>query len=215
MLTLAEHTPTILGVVGWIDPRSPLAPFRIAELARHPKLKGVRAMWQDQPAEAMLHPAVLTSLNAIADHGLVLDALVKPHHLSALAMMATRRPDLSIVIDHAAKPNIAGDSNTCWADDMARLATMPQLACKLSGLVTEAPADWRASDLVPYIDTLRAQFGSERLVWGSDWPVSLLRSCYGGWLNVAHAAIPLDDHPAVFGGNAVRLYGLASAGDRS
>lgn len=212
MLALAERTPSVLGVVGWIDPLSPRAPSRLATLARHPKLKGVRAMWQDRPADMMLRPAALSTIRAIADHGLVLDALVRPHHLPALATIAARYPDLSIVVDHAAKPDIATGFRTAWAEGIAAIAAMPRVSCKLSGLVTEAEAGWRADELIPYIDTLLARFGAERLVWGSDWPVSLLRSDYGRWLNAARAAIPIENHAAVFGDNATRLYALNPPG---
>ncbi len=209
MLGLAERTPTILGVVGWIDPLAPETPARIAALARHRKLKGVRAMWQDQPLERLADAAADRAWTAITDNGLVLDALVRPAQLGALATIADRYPEMSIVVDHAAKPDIVAGLDSRWADTMARLAAMPQVACKLSGLVTEAAADWTSSDLAPFVDRVLAGFGSHRLLWGSDWPVSLLRAGYGEWLEAARRMIPHDAHPAVFGETAVRIYHLS------
>ncbi|USI74824.1 amidohydrolase family protein [Sphingomonas morindae] len=205
---LAARLPWIAGVVGWEDLAAPDAPARIAARAADPWIKGLRPMMQDLAPDWMLQPALAPAFAAMAAHGLVLDALIRPAHLPALAELAARHPDLAIVIDHGAKPDIAGRAYAGWADDMARLAAQPQLACKLSGLVTEAAADWRTADLAEPVGHLYALFGPDRLLWGSDWPVLLLAGDYGGWLAAARALIPEPARAAVFGGTAARLYRL-------
>lgn len=215
LLQLAAQHPVVKGVVGWVDLLAPDAPAQITELAQHRQLKGLRPMLQDLPdtrwvAQAALAPAV----HAMQAHALVFDALVLPQHLGALLEFAQRFPDLPIVIDHAAKPEIALGRLDPWRQDMAALAALPQVHCKLSGLLTEAGVHANASALEPYVAHLFASFGPGRLIWGSDWPVLNLAAEYPDWLAMAHAlcqAQPGMDEThmaAIFGGNARRLYGL-------
>jgi len=209
MLALAWDRPEILGVVGWVDMLAPSAPARIAALAAHPKCKGIRPMLQDLPADWILQPAARPALDAIAASGLVLDALITPIHLAAIEAVGRRHSGLTIVIDHAAKPDIALGFQQSWADDLARVAALPKAACKLSGLVTEAGAGWQPADLADHVRTILSLFGADRVLWGSDWPVLLLRATYDRWLRTARSLTPVADHAAVFGSNAVRLYHLS------
>jgi L-fuconolactonase len=143
----------------------------------------------------------------MAQHGLRFDALLKPRHLPVIGALAERHPDLPVVIDHAAKPDIANGAFQPWAQHMARLARETPWCCKVSGLVTEARADWQIEDLRPYVDHLLSTFGPDRLMWGSDWPVVTLASNYRRWHEAATAM-----HAAIFGGTAVRFYGLSLGG---
>ena len=210
MLGLAHAHPFIGGVVGWTDLKAPDAPRRIAALAADPLLKGLRPMLQDiEDDDWIADPALAPSVAAMLRHGLSFDALVLPRHLPALLAFAQRHPILPIVIDHGAKPLIAAGVLEPWRTDIARLAALPQVSCKLSGLVTEAGADWDVDCLRPYVDHLLACFGPQRLIWGSDWPVLHLAADYGRWL--AACASLLDglagaDRLAVFGLNALRFY---------
>lgn len=113
------------------------------------------------------------------------------------------------MIDHAAKPDIANGGLNPWADHMARLARETPWYCKVSGLVTEARADWRIDDLRPYVDHLPATFGPARLMRGSDWPVGTLASGYRRRRDAAATLLPAAAHDAVFGGTAVRFCGLS------
>jgi L-fuconolactonase len=213
MLAVAERTPWIAGVVGWVDLKSADAPERIARLAKHPKLRGLRPMLQSLEdvnwiADEALTPAIEAMLRA----GLAFDALVKPPNLPGLIAFARRHPLLPIVIDHAAKPPIADNTATGWHADMAELAALPNVCCKLSGLVTEAAADWRIDDLRPWVNEVLERFGPERILWGSDWPVLNLAADYARWIATSRALLAhLDDaaRAAIFGGNARRFYGLA------
>jgi L-fuconolactonase len=213
MLGLAERHPFIGGVVGWVDMKAPDAPARIAALAQDPMLKGLRPMLQDLEDDRWIDDAALApAVAAMLRHGLSFDALVLPRHLPALLAFAERHPELPIVIDHGAKPLIAQGVMAPWRADIARLAALPQVHCKLSGLVTEAGADWDVGRLRPYVDHLVASFGAQRLIWGSDWPVLNLASDYAGWIAASKALLDgLDeaDRAAVFGLNARRFYRLA------
>jgi L-fuconolactonase len=212
MLSLARTHSVIRGVVGWTDLAAADAPARIAALAAHPRLVGLRPMLQDLPDDdAILDPAVQPALAAMATHGLALDALIRPRHLPRLLTLRDRHPDLKIVIDHAAKPDIAGGNLAGWACDLSSVAADGRTHCKLSGLVTEAAADWRVDDLKPVADTMLAAFGPDRVMWGSDWPVLNLAGHYDQWVAATDdllAGLDVAGRAAVLGGTAARFYGL-------
>jgi L-fuconolactonase len=218
MLSLADRHDFIWGVVGWVDMKAAEAAERIAALAAHPRLKGLRPMLQDLPDDAWIADvAVDGAARAMVRHGLVFDALVLPRHLPALHCFAERHPELRIVIDHGAKPPIAAGEIEPWRSDMARLAAMPNVCCKVSGLLTEAAPQAGAEALRPFVQALWELFGPERLLWGSDWPVLRLAGDYAAWLAMSQALFDAID-PALseasrgglFGGNAMRLYGLTA-----
>jgi len=211
LLQLARGDARIAGVVGWVDLARRDAPECIAALALDPKLRGLRPMLQDLPEDDwILQPAVTPAIEAMVAHALCFDALVHPRHLPHLLCFAERHPALRIVIDHAAKPDIAGGTLEPWHAQIAALAEFPNVACKLSGLVTEAGNAWRPDDLRPYVGHLLATFGPRRLLWGSDWPVVNLAADYARWFDVADALAGLadDDRAALFGKNAARVYGI-------
>ncbi|CAO3440880.1 amidohydrolase family protein [Azospirillum endophyticum] len=208
MLDLAARHGLIRGVVGWTDLKAPDAPQRVQELAARPKLKGLRPMVQAEAADWLDDPAIDPAAEAMAEAGLCFDALVLPQHLPSLHRFARRHPALPIVIDHAAKPEIATGGTPGWAEDMAALAALPNVRCKLSGLLTEAGTRTRIDDIRPYVERLVALFGTGRLIWGSDWPVLRLAGDYTGWLEMCRRLVPADAHDAVFGVNAAAFYRL-------
>jgi L-fuconolactonase len=215
LLELAAATPSVRGVVGWVDLAAPDATARAAALARAGPLVGIRPMLQDIDDTAwILQPAIVDALREIGALGLGFDALIQPRHLAAIAALADALPELRIVIDHAAKPDIArwragGAEFAAWRTGLARLAGAPRVFCKLSGLATEAGAGWAVADLAPYVETLLALFGSERLIFGSDWPVVNLAGGFARWHDAARALtaqLPAPARAAIFGGNAQRVY---------
>jgi len=212
LLRLAETTPFVAGVVGWVDFEADDAAHRVAALAARPKLVGLRPMIQDLADDRwMLGAAIRPAVAAMADEGLTFDALVKPRHIPILGEFAARYPALDIVIDHAAKPDIATGGFDDWARDIRDLAAETRLVCKLSGLVTEAAPGWSAQTLRPYVDVLVEAFGADRLMWGSDWPVLNLNGDYAAWMAVAEqllAGLSETEREAVFGGTASVFYGL-------
>jgi L-fuconolactonase len=216
MLGLAQGNAFIGGVVGWADLQGAHAPARIAALARNRLLKGLRPMLQDEQDprwidDAALAPAALAMLR----HGLSFDALVLPRHLPALLAFAQRHPGLPIVIDHGAKPLIAAGELEPWRRDIAALARLPQVHCKLSGLVTEAGASWSVERLRPYADHILESFGPRRVIWGSDWPVLNLAADYAQWIAASESLLAGLDGAArddIFGLNAVRFYRIDQRG---
>ncbi|MDB4837391.1 amidohydrolase family protein [Marinomonas sp.] len=211
LLQLSRQYGYIKGVVGWVDFDSEDAPEKIRMLAGHPKLVGIRPMIQDiEDLDWMLSPTVSKALNALSQHKLVFDALVMPAHLYNLKILADRHPDLKIVINHGAKPNIKDRELSQWLHDLYAFHDKPNVSCKLSGLVTEANKDWEAKELYPYIDGLFNIFSEKRILWGSDWPVSLLASSYSQWLNTVEQYLMNHnlDKDGVFGRNAIHIYKL-------
>ena len=211
LLQLSEENSCIKGVIGWVDFDHSNAPQRIVALAKHPKLVGLRPMIQDiDDVDWMLRPKVAKALKTLSDQGLVFDALIMPKHLKNLKQIVEQNPHLSIVINHAAKPNIKDQAFTQWHADICAFSEHQQVSCKLSGLVTEAKEDWRTEDLYPYMDTLFDVFGHQRIIWGSDWPVCLLSSSYGKWFNLVEYYLHQNtlSSNAILGENALRIYKL-------
>jgi L-fuconolactonase len=210
----ADSGGLIAGVVGWADLTTADLTATIARLRSGPggdHLVGFRHQAHDEAdPDWLARSDVLRGLAALADAGLAYDLLVRPRELPA-ALQAARAVDtLTFVVDHAAKPDIATGMVEPWATRLAALAALPHVACKLSGLVTEAAWDsWTVDDLRPYVDRVLDLFGPERLMFGSDWPVCTLAASYAEVLHAAQACLAgLSDieTAAVFGGTAARVY---------
>lgn len=208
LLKIAERTPWVMGVVGWTDFSAPTAARDIARLAQHPKLVGLRPMIQDiNDDDWMLRDELTPAFQAMIAADLTFDALILPRHLMRLNRLLTRYPKLRTVIDHAAKPAIAGGHFDEWARDIALIATETDAYCKVSGLLTEARSDWTPTEIAPYVAHLITQFGAQRLIWGSDWPVLTMAADYDTWINLARSLIPSTSATdAIFGSNAIEVY---------
>jgi L-fuconolactonase len=212
LLEIAAATPFVAGVVGWADFK---APREIEALAADVNLLGLRPMLQNLDDDAwILRPKIEPALDAMQAVGLRFDALVKPRHLPHLARLLARRPHLRVVIDHGAKPDIAGGGSLAsWREAMRAIARDTAAYCKLSGLVTEAKATWAEEDLRPYVDVLLEAFGPARLMWGSDWPVVNEAGGYATWRSAAEAlteGCSAADRALIFGGAAQAFYGIAA-----
>lgn len=210
LLEIARQTPFVAGVVGWADLTASDAAAAIAELARDPLLVGLRPMVQDlEDDDWLLRPDLAPAIAAMVRHGLVFDALVHPRHLPRLAGFVERYPELPVVLDHGGKPAIADGCLDPWRAGVAAIAAWPQVLCKVSGLATEAGPGWNAATLKPYVDHLLGVFGSERLMWGSDWPVLTRAGRYEEWWAasaVLFAGLAPAARAALFGGNAAHFY---------
>jgi L-fuconolactonase len=217
LLHTAWATSFVAGVVGWADLAAPDAPDALARLAEDASLVGIRPMIHDIPdPDWMLGPALEPAFRALVELDLTFDALVRPRHLASLRVLLARHPDLRVVVDHGAKPDIAGwgrsrEARAAWAEAMRGLARETGAACKLSGLVTEAGPGWRAGDLRPYVELLLEGFGADRVIWGSDWPVVGLAGGYAAWWDATQACLAgvgADEQAKILGGNAARYYGV-------
>ncbi|PZU08290.1 MAG: amidohydrolase [Sphingomonas sp.] len=215
LLGIAAAHDWVAGVVGWIDLSAPGAPDRIAALARRRKLVGLRPMLHDLPDPGwILRADVQPALRAMATYDFVLDAVILPHQIGAIAATSDAHPGLTIVIDHAAKPAIAAGDLAEWAGAIRGVATRRNVHVKLSGLLTEAPAGADAAALYPVFATLVEAFTPARMLWGSDWPVLTLAADYAQWAAITDellAGLVEHDRRAILGGNAARLYGLSIA----
>jgi L-fucono-1,5-lactonase len=213
LLEVAKQSAGLVrGVVGWVDLGARDAVQTLSELAADPLLKSVRPMLHDlADAEWILRHEVQPALAALPALGLRFDALVRPRELAALRALLLAHPDVPVIVDHCAKPDIAGGGWQPWATDIAAIAAQSTAYCKLSGLVTEAGAGWTVDTLRRYVDHVIACFGVERVIWGSDWPVLTLAASYSEW-HAASAALleslSAEERAAVRGGNARRFYGL-------
>jgi L-fuconolactonase len=214
-LERADRNDWIGGVVGWVDLADPAVGETLDQL-QHPKLVGFRHQWHDEADPAWnVRPDVLRGLKELARRGLCYDLLVKPREWQYILQVAEAVPELPLVIDHIAKPNIAARQFDDWVAAMRVAASIPRMHIKLSGMVTEAdPANWKPSDLKPYVEKVVELFGAGRVMFGSDWPVCLLAArSYEevfGALQICLAGLSEAEKALVLGENARRFYGLAA-----
>ena len=215
ILGIADVTPTVAGVVGWIDFNNPKHSYHLERLARHPKFKGVRPMIQDIPdPNWMLCEEVAWAFRSIVELDLTFDALGLPIHLDKFLNLFTRYPEMRVVIDHCMKPEIKRGKKfnfDIWAEGMTHLAQETNAYCKLSGLITEDREDWNVESLRPYAAHILEIFTPYRTMWGSDWPVCKLRGEYDDWHRAAKeltAYLTEVEIERVFGGTAEKFYSL-------
>ncbi|GAA2331434.1 amidohydrolase family protein [Dactylosporangium salmoneum] len=215
-LAVAAATDTVRGVVGWVDLTSPAVGDDLDELLDGPAgrwLVGVRHQVHDEPDPDWLRrDDVRRGLAAVQSRGLAYDLLVRARELPAAIEVVRRLPGLPFVLDHTAKPRIAGGRDEPWSRAMPELAAQPNVSVKLSGMITEADwAGWTPDDLRPFVERVVDWFTPRRLLFGSDWPVCLLAGSYKDVLDGLTAALPAlspAEFDQLFGGNAARVYGL-------
>ena len=214
LATLAQANATVAGVVGWVDMESDdIAPrLRSLREACGTALKGVRPMIQDIPDDQWVTSRRLdAAFDALQSQSMTFDALVHTRHLRPLLARLDRHPDLAVVIDHCAKPDIATVDFMVWSEHLRALATNPHVHCKLSGLMSQLGPEQHVDALRPYVDFVLDAFGPERVIWGSDWPVLGLRSSYERWFEITLKLLGDMDGAeldAILGDNANRFYNL-------
>jgi L-fuconolactonase len=214
-LAVAEDSPLVRAVTGWTDLTAPDVADTLAGLregAGGRWLKGIRHQVQGEPdPEWLIRDDVLRGLRAVGEAGLVYELLTRPHQLPAAVRAAAALPGTSFVLDHCSKPPITTGELEPWATSLRSLAELPNVTCKLSGLVTEASKDWTVHDLRPYVEVVLEAFGPDRLMFGSDWPVCLLHASYAQVVAASEqltAELSAAETDAVFGGTAARVYGI-------
>jgi len=213
LLELADRFPSILGVVGWVDLRSPEVRSQLKSFAHHPKLVGIRHIVQSEPDDRfLLQPDFLRGIAALEEFDLAYDILIYTRHLPVAAEFVERFPRHRFVLDHLAKPPIKSGEIAGWERGIRRLSAFPNVYCKLSGLVTEADwQTWTPAQITPYLDVAVECFGPERLMIGSDWPVCLAAASYERVMNVVKNYID-ERNPewieGILGDNAARFWRL-------
>jgi len=215
LLELAAAAPFIAGVIGWVDLRASHVRDQLNELAKNPKLLGIRHVLQGEADDRfMLQPDFLRGIAALEEFGLTYDILIFPRHLPVAMEFVRRFPQQRFVLDHLAKPLIKDRTLQPWGSHIRELAKFSNIFCKLSGMVTEA--DWKAwkpEHFAPYLDVALESFGPERLMIGSDWPVCKVAASY---LQVTELVIEyLDRYPreareSILGGTARSFWRLGN-----
>ncbi|NND32214.1 MAG: amidohydrolase family protein [Saprospiraceae bacterium] len=211
LLSLAKKHPWILGVVGWIDLKSPDIEEKLSRF-KDPKLVGFRHILQSEPAEFMADPHFIAGLEQLSRFNFTYDLLIYWHQLEAAIELASELPDLHIVLDHIAKPDIRDGRILKWSRGIRKLADMPNVYCKISGMVTEAHWQyWKPDDFTPYLNLVFETFGPDRCMFGSDWPVCTLAATYQDWFEYVSEFISVFDakqQENIMGGNCRRFYKL-------
>jgi len=216
------------GDYGWMPPNDPILsrPYSPADLSGelansginqtvlvHPKFAGVRPMIQDLADNNwMLRDDVQWAYQAIIDLDLTFDCLGFPLHLDNFLTLLKRYPTMRAVIDHCMKPQLRHHSDNNyqrWANGMTALAKDTNAFCKLSGVVTESDSDWSLAALQPYTDHVLNEFGAQRVMWGSDWPVVRLRCEYDDWYQLSQkltSTLSPSERDRLFAGTAADFY---------
>lgn len=213
LLQLAAADPRVLGVVGWLDLRAADAEAKLATLAKHTAMKGLRHLVQDEadPSAFLQDAAFNRGVAQVLKHDMVYEVLVHAKDLPAAVDFCARHEG-RLVLDHMAKPDVQHGDFAVWRKHLAELARIPHVSCKLSGLVTEAAwGTWTQEALRPYFAEALELFGPKRVLFGSDWPVCLLSGSYDAVVALLESAcgtLNSDDRNALFGMNAWRLYKL-------
>jgi len=213
LLTLADRSTMIKGVVGWVDLRSERIEDQLAELSKHRKFVGVRHVVQDEPADDfILRQDFLRGIGRLKQFKLTYDILIYPKQLPAAIELVERFPEQPFVLDHIAKPFIKAGAISPWREQIRELAKSENVLCKVSGMVTEANhSNWKSDDFKPYLDVVFEAFGQDRLMYGSDWPVCLLAGSYEkvfGLVDEYARQLTSAARARFFGPNAARFYGV-------
>lgn len=187
--SLAARDPRLMGIVAH-------APLEQGDGARSqidglvalgPRVKGVRRNLQDEAPDYCLQDGFVRGVKSLSGYPLSFDICVRQPQLAAVTELVRRCPEVPFILDHLGKPDVKSGELEPWRSHLRRLAALPNVACKLSGLTTEAGPHWTPADLTPYLDTLLETFGSERVMFGSDWPVLRLATTYARWWDLCEA----------------------------
>lgn len=213
LLELGSVYALIKGVVGWVDLRSDTVEEELQRWSKSPLLKGFRHLVeQESDPDFLMRDEFLRGIQALQPMGYTFDLLVAPIHYASTLQCVTANPEISFVLDHMAKPSSENDAYAPWANFIERLAEHKNVYCKISGLVTEADwHNWTAEDFRRQVSHAVSCFGSDRVMFGSDWPVCLLAANYSEVLQLAEEMLgefSENERLAFWGGNATKFYGL-------
>lgn len=209
----AEKHDFIKGVVGWVDFKAPNIEERLEYYSEFPKMKGFRHILQgESKRDYMLDPDFMRGIGMLDKYNFVYDVLIFPDQLKYGETFVKAFPDQLFVIDHLAKPYIKAGKIDEWRKDIESLAANSNVYCKVSGIITEADwKNWKKEDLVPYLDAIVRAFGTERIMFGSDWPVCLLAGRYEevvGLVENYFSSFSASEQASFWGRNAMRFYNI-------
>jgi L-fuconolactonase len=212
LLELASKNNIIKGVVGWVDLRSAELLKQLEFYSGAKKLKGFRHIVQAEPVGFMGGEKFSRGIGLLNQFNFTYDILIYPHQIQDAIWLVRQHPNQKFVVDHLAKPNIREKEFNSWSALMKELASHNNVYCKFSGMVTEADwQHWTKEDFRPYLDLIIDQFGTHRVMYGSDWPVCLLAASYHEQLNILNAYLDTfsaSEKDRIMGVNALRFYNL-------
>jgi L-fuconolactonase len=214
MLKLAKENTFIKGIVGWVDLMADNIEERLQHYRdKHPRMKGFRHVLQAEPNDQfMLTPKFRKGISFLNDYGFTYDILIYPKHLKYAEALVAGFPDQRFVVDHLAKPYIKSKIINVWKQDIEALSKYQNVYCKVSGMLTEADwYSWHTEDFTPYLDTVFNAFSTNRVMYGSDWPVCKLAGGYNRALEILQiyaSRLSQQEQEQFFGGNAINFYNL-------
>ncbi len=212
LVELAKTNPFINGVVGWVDLQKEDIEQRVDYFSQYPVIKGWRHIVQAEPDDFLGRTNFQRGVKILQRYNYSYDILIYHQQLKPALEFVAAFPDMKLVIDHCAKPDIAHKKIDDWKIGIKEIAKHPNVYCKLSGLLTEAKwKEWSPADFYPYLDVVFEAFGTDRLLFGSDWPVILVSGMYIQWKSLLEKYMERftpEDRAKVFGDNAIRFYNL-------
>jgi L-fuconolactonase len=206
--------PRIQGIVAWapLEEGEQVAPF-VEKLAENPLVKGIRRLIQSESIDFCVQPDFVSGVKTLSRYGLSFDICIFHPQLANAIRLVEQCPHVQFILDHIGKPDIKNQRFDPWKQEIQALAAFPNVHCKISGLVTEADFEaWAPTDLQPYIEHVIACFGFNRVIYGSDWPVSTQASDYPRWVDTLTEAVSgctSEELCNLFRDNAIRFYRLA------
>lgn len=211
LIDLALQNCFINGVVGWVDLCSEDIHNQLTEFSSHPKFVGVRHVVHDEhDDDFILSKDFMNGIGMLKNFKLTYDILVFPKHLKNAIRFVQHFPDQVFILDHFAKPFIKEQKISPWKEEIAELAKFQNVYCKISGLVTEANwHQWKEIDFRQYLDIDTESFGINRLLVGSDWPVSTLCGSYSKVMDIVrnyYSQFSESEKELIFGLNAAKIY---------
>ena len=213
LVELSKTHDIIKGVVGWVDLQNENIEDRLHYFSQYPVIKGWRHVVQSEPNDFLLQKNFQRGIQVLRSYDCTYDILIFHHQLKPALDFISKFPDQKFVIDHCAKPDIANKKINEWKMLMTEIAGHPNVFCKLSGILTEAKwKQWSPGEFYPYLDVIFDAFGTDRLMFGSDWPVVLLSGMYVQWKSLLEKYMEnfaQEDRQKIFGENAIRFYKLA------
>lgn len=212
-LGLAEKSDFVRGIVGWLDLQSENIEEHLQYYTQFKKMKGFRHVLQGEvQRDLMLQPSFMKGISFLSKYNFTYDILIFKDQLRFVPGFVSSFPDQPFVIDHISKPDIKNREIDEWRKDMSVLRQFENLYCKISGMVTEAAWNgWKKEDFKPYIDTVVETFGTDRIMFGSDWPVCSVAASYDEVVGIVEdyfSSFPQDEQEKIFGLNAIAFYNL-------
>ncbi|MGS2761588.1 amidohydrolase family protein [Sinomicrobium sp. M5D2P9] len=209
LLECARQNPFVKAVIGWVDLQAENVKGALTRFSEDPRFRGVRHVVQGEPDDFMFRPAFRKGIAELEPMGLTYDILVYARQLPAAIDLVRKFPEQRFVLDHIAKPAISAGPDKEWTENIHLLAQSDNVYCKLSGMVTEtANRKWQQDDFTPFLEIVTEAFGTDRLVYGSDWPVCLLAAEYDKVLKIVRDFYSESELPKIMGQNAIGFYGI-------